>query len=325
VNDSSSPAPTPHPILLYGLIGVMVACWTFNFIIGKWGLGYIDPLTLASFRVILAAAILGPVYLGTARRLEAEAAKNGVHRARLGRADLWNFARLGLFGVAMNQVLFTIGLSYTTAGHSSLIIGSGPIFILLLAWTQRLESLTAKKLIGMGMAFSGVAVLAAEHGISLSAGTFRGDVITFIGSLAFAGYAVLSKKVARLYDSVAMNFFSFLAGSLIILPLAIRQAARLDWAAVEWQGWTALFYMAVFGSVVPYLIFYWTLRHLAASRVAAFGYLHPVMVTTLGVLALGEKITVNLLVGGPLVLAGVYLTEMRPRENGGKIPATNLE
>ena len=329
---ASSATKAPHPLVLYGLIGVMVACWTFNFIFGKVGLRYLDPLTMASFRVVLAAAILVPIYLATAslgsardkRRLNS-ANPEGAGKTRFSRRDLWKFAQLGLYGVALNQTLFTIGLFHTTAGHSSLIIGSGPIFILLLARAQGLESIKAKKLVGMALAFGGVAVLAAEHGLSLRAGTLRGDLITLVGSLAFALYTVVGKKVARLYDSVALNCFTFLAGATLLLPLAVRQALRLDWGAVAWQGWAALFYMAAFGSVTAYLIYYWALRYLAASRLAAFGYVHPVIVTTLGVLALGERVTAHLLVGGPMVLLGVYLTELHPEENGDKNINTNLE
>lgn len=219
----------------------------------------------------------------------------------------------------MNQVCFTVGLNYTTVGHSALIIGMGPILVLLLACAQGLEALTAKKVFGMAVAFVGVTVLAAEHGLGLHSGTLLGDLITFTGSFAFALYTVLGKKVAAIYDSVSMNAYNYLAGGILVLPLAIHQALRLGrgrgWAAVSWQGWAALGYMAAFASVLAYLIYFWVLRHMTASRLGAFGYLHPVLTTLLGVVLLGEKLTRSLLLGGGLVLAGVALIETGPREN----------
>jgi drug/metabolite transporter (DMT)-like permease len=302
----------PHPFLLGLAIAVMMLGWTFNFVIAKAGLAELQPMTLASFRVVTAAAIMSAVY--GVYRLRQPAAERAPQRFT--RGDLWIFAQLGLLGVAMNQVLFTVGLNYTTVGHSSLIIGTGPITILLLAWFQGLEKLTVKKLLGMSISFGGVALLAAEHGISLERGTLRGDLITLAGSLAFALYAVLAKPVTRKYHPITMNFFNYLTGAIVILPLAIRQAGAQDWSRVSWAGWGTILYMAGIASVLAYLLFYWVLTHLSAARLAAFTYLQPVLVTVLGVILLEEGITKQFLASGALILAGVYLTELGPRENG---------
>lgn len=309
----------PNLFLLTSLIAVMVLSWSFNFVVAKAGLRQLDPMTLASFRVVLATVFISGVYL-VARR-----ANPRVAARRFDRQDFWVFARLGVVGVAMNQVLFTVGLNYTTVSHSSLIIGTGPITILVLAWLQGLEKITVKKVLGMAFSFIGVAILAAEHGINLQTGTLRGDLITLAGSIAFALYTVAAKPVAHKYDSLTMNTYNYWIGGTLILPLAIRQGIKLDWGAVGWQGWFAVVYMAAIASVVAYLIFYWVLGYLSASRLAAFSYLQPILVTLLGVVFLGEKVTGHLVWGGGLILAGVYLTELGPRENGSKSNSEEAE
>ncbi len=287
----------------------MVLMWTCNFIAAKIALRELDPFTLAPLRVEIAAVIMLAIFAVSARPGRGEKSA----RTPFDRSDLWRFLLLGLFGVAGNQVLFLIGLNYTTIGHSSLIIATGPITILLLARAQRLELLTVNKLLGMVLSFSGVALLAFEKGISLHAGTLKGDLITFAGSSSFACYTVLSKRIAPKYDTISMNMYLYVTGAMLVLPLAIWRGLRLDWAAVGWQGWSGLLYLAVFGSVLAYLIYFWALRHLAASRLAAFTYIQPVLATLLGVWILGEEMTHNLLGGGALVLVGVYLAERRPR------------
>ncbi|MBI3484855.1 MAG: DMT family transporter [Acidobacteria bacterium] len=312
--------PRPPAALLYSLIALMVLMWTVNFLAAKIALRHLDPVTLGPLRVELAALIMLGVFAATVRSRSGELRVPQSHPGRKNRArtpfdrgDLWRFFLLGLFGVAGNQLLFLIGLNYTTVGHSSLIIATGPITILLLARMQRLELLTVNKLLGMVLSFSGVALLALEKGISLQAGTLKGDLITFAGSFSFACYTVLSKRIAPKYDTISMNSYLYISGAIIVMPLAIWRGLRLDWAAVGWQGWLGVLYLALFGSVFAYLIYFWALRRLAASRLAAFTYFQPVLATLLGVWMLGEEMTHNLLGGGALVLVGVYLAERMPR------------
>jgi len=301
----------PHPAVLASLIAVMVGSWSINFVIGKVALRHFAPLTLATFRVTLAALIMLPIY--AISRLA------GARTRAFDRRDFWTFGYLGLLSVGVNQVCFTVGLNYTTVGHSALILGMGPVVILLLARLLGLEALTAKKALGMAIAFAGVTVLAAEHGLSLRSGTLRGDLITFAGSLGFAVYTVLGKKVAAEYDSVSMNTFNCLVGAIVLLPLTVHEAIGFSrsggWGQVAWEGWAALGFMAGFASVVAYLIYYWALRYLLATRLAAFSYVQPVLSTGLGVGLLGEQLTSQVVLGGGLVLLGVYQIERGPREH----------
>lgn len=299
------------------MIGLMILIWTFNFLIAKVGLRYLAPLTLASFRTVLAGLIMVALFVLSARPWP-----------RLGWSDARALVPLGVFGVAMNQVMFTVGLNYTTVGHSSLIIGSGPMVILLLARLMGLERLTGKKIMGMALSFSGVAVLASEATAVVSthagqrSGTLLGDLITTLGSLAFAMFAVLGKRVAPRYDSLLVNTFAHVVGAALILPLAIHQALVLDWGSVAWQGWAALLYMAGMASVTAYLIWYWALRQMAASRLAVFGYLQPLIATGLGIFLLGERVSPQLVIGGSLIIGGVVLAELGPLDEPWRRNAT---
>lgn len=284
--------------------------WTMNMVIGKIALRHLDPLTLAPFRIVAAAILMPIVYALWMRRGE-EWGAEPLNR-KLNRRDIAWFFVLGAVGVSGNQMLFTIGLNYTTVSHSGLILGAGPIFILLLARLMKQELLSVNKLAGMVLSFAGVTILALEKGFDLHHGTFKGDLITWFGSLAFCLYMVLGKKVAQRYGTFSMNLYTFLMGGLIALPMAIWRGSRLNWGAVAWQGWAAMLYMALFASVIAYLIFYWALRHLAASRLAAFTYLQPILATGVGVLFLGDSVTPSLIMGGSMVMIGVLLAERGP-------------
>jgi drug/metabolite transporter (DMT)-like permease len=67
--------------------------------------------------------------------------------------------------------------------------------------------------------------------------------------------------------------------------------------------------MALFPSLVCYLIYYYALKFIAASRVSAFSYLQPLLATVMAVMVLGEEVTGGLAAGGALILSGVFVAE----------------
>lgn len=295
-NDSGSFA-RPGSFLLAAALTALLLVWSLNYVVGKITLARLDPLTLASLRAELVAILLLAIYFAQRNRTPL--------RAR----DVWTFAYLGFFGYAVNQGCFVLGLGRTTSEHSVVIIASAPILILLLASALRLEKLTAAKILGMAICFLGVMLLETEHGSPARSPLLAGDLITLAGILGFSIYTVLGKKVARAYDTVSMNTFNAVAAALLFFPVAVRQGMRLDWKSVGWVGWTGLLYMATLSAVVGYLLFYWLLRHMEASRVVAVNYFQPVVVFLLSIPLLGERPTGRLLESAALVLLGVYLAE----------------
>jgi drug/metabolite transporter (DMT)-like permease len=271
--------------------------WSFNYVAGKVALRHFDPLTLAAFRIEIAAAVLVPIYFFRRGRAPLEA------------RDIRTLSYLGLL-LCTNQVFFTIGLAYTTSGHSSMVLAIGPILVLLLARAMKLEALTAAKILGMAIAFTGAGILAVEHGLDLRRSpTLTGDLLTLFGTMSFSVYVVLSKKVASKFDSISMNAFNFFAGAAVLMPVAIWRGFRLDWSGVGAAGWAGLVYMAAISSVAAYTLFYWALRYMEASRVAAVNYFQPIGAILVAAAFLGEIPTRHLFLGGALILLGVYMAE----------------
>jgi len=285
--------------MLYLLIAIMVLAWSFNFIVAKRTLEEVPPLTLLFLRVLFSNVILLALYIG-----------KGMYKRRpLEEGDWKWFALIGLFGVAGNQTGFTVGLHYTTVAHSSLIISLTPILVLLLATRMKLEIFTPMKVVGMLLSFSGVAVLVSEHGFDMHSASFSGDLITFAGSVCFALYTVYGKKVADRYDTLSLNTYTYLFGGSIVFLFTGREAFSLNLMTLSWKGWLGALYMAAIASVLAYMIFYYALGKISASRLVAFSYLQPVIATLLSIWLLGDKVTPHLLVGGALVLVGVALAE----------------
>jgi drug/metabolite transporter (DMT)-like permease len=294
---AAAPARKPSHALLLASLVFMLFLWSLNYIAGKVALRTLDPVSLACFRLQLAALLMLPLYFAQ------------PNRAKPLRKDWWAIIYLGFFGVVLNQGLFTVGLNYTTSAHSAVIIAIGPVIILILARALGMEALTAAKITGMALSFVGVFLLEAEQGAPNHSPLLLGDLITLGGTIGFAVYTVLGKRLASAYDAIAMNTFNCVAAALMLLPLSLYQAFHLNWHAVGWSGWLGMFYMAAGSSVGAYTLFYWALRYMSASRVAVISYFQPVVVIVLAALFLGDHPSKYLLFGTALVLAGVVLAE----------------
>ncbi len=121
------------------------------------------------------------------------------------------------------------------------------------------------------------------------------------------------KEVANQFDALTLNTLIFVLGAIMMLPFCAHAVVVTNWAALSLKAWWGLAFLIVFGSVISYLLFAYVLTELAASRAAAFNYLQPVIASGLGIWLLSERLTSKVLIGGGLILAGVYLTE---RERG---------
>ncbi len=293
-------------------IALLIVVWAVNFIAGKIALRSFPALALASFRVVLAGIVMIPAYLFCSR-LPAFAEAAEARRKGFSLRDFWIFLYLGFFGVTVNQMCFTIGLHYTSVSHASVIVGMGPIYTLVLAVLLRLEIATWRKAVGMAIALAGIVVMASEKGPSAHAPSLLGDAIVMAGSVGFATYVVLGKRLAEKYEALTMTAFNHFAGALIVLPLAVQQARVLNlagkWRAIPWSGWTAMLYMAIFSSAIAYVFYFWLLRYLEASQLSAFSYLLPMLATILGILWLGEKGSWFQVLGSVLALGGLYWIE----------------
>ena len=291
---------------------VVVILWALNFIAAKIAMRSLPSPAVASFRVFLGGLAMLPAYLIFSRTAAfADALKT---RARGFNAwDLWTFFYLGFFGVVINQMCFALGLNHTAVSHGAVIIGMAPVYTLALALLFRIEKATWRKFTGIAMAFAGIAVLAAENGMTTRSPSLEGDAVMMTGAIGFAFYSVLGKRVAARYDALTMTAFNHFAGAIVVLPIVLYQAHALlidaRWRRIPWQSWTSVVYMAVFSSAVAYVLYFWLLKYLQASQLAAFTYLLPVIATILGIIWLGERGSLMQIVGGGLALAGVYWIE----------------
>jgi len=277
----------------------MIVGWTGNYVAGKIALESFPPVLLYGLRISMAAVLMLPVYAWQRRR--------GKPTWTL--RDLPLLVAIGVFGVSLNQFLWVLGLSRTSVAHSSIFGNMSPMLVVLLAGASGLERLTARKIAGVVVSLAGVVLLRSLDSQPHGQATFLGVFFTFCGSLVFAVFTVLGKPTARQHGSITVNTVAYVGGAALLAPVTLWQAARFPLAAVPWSAWAAVFYMALGPSVVCYLIYYYALGHMEASRLTAFNYLLPPLATLLGVWMLGEHITLWTVLAAAVIFSGIYLVE----------------
>jgi drug/metabolite transporter (DMT)-like permease len=286
---------------LYALIAVMVFFWSANYIVGKFALREFPPVLLSALRVSFAGVMMLPIYAW--ERL------HGTDRWDGG--DIPLLLGLGIFGVALNQMFFVFGLSRTSVAHAAIVIGTTPIMVLLLAAARRQETITARKAFGMAIALTGVALLKTFEAQAPDGRgpTWSGDGFVALASLTFALFTTFGKGATLRHSSITVNTFAYVGATLAMAPVTVWQCWVFDFSRVTWVGWSGVTFMALFPSVICYLIYYYALTHMMPSRVSAFSYLQPPLVAIMGVFLLGEHISMALALSAMVVFSGVYLTE----------------
>lgn len=277
----------------------MVLLWSANYVVGKQVLKQIPPLLVVGLRTTLAGLAMIPVYQAWARR-------NGP--GTWSGRDVWLMILLGLTGVGFNQLFFVLALSRTSVSHASLIMGLIPVLVLIIAALSGLERMSMGRLAGMLIALTGVGILQAGNPPGRGY-NWTGDLFAFLAALTFAIYTVKGKAEIHRLGGVTMNTFAYVVSAIALLPLTVTASAGFDFGSVTAGGWVGLLYMAFFPSVVCYLIYYYALNWIPASRVSALSYFQPVLATLMAIPVLGEYPSGGLLIGGAVVLTGVIMAE----------------
>ena len=290
----SGSSTRPSSARIYALVGLMIVIWSFNFVVTKTLAGHLPGLFLACLRTVVAGLCILPVYLHGRQPLN-------------GRRDWLALAGLGVVGIALNQILFVVGLAQTSVAHAAIITALAPIQVLLIAVLAGQENLNPRKVAGVALAFGGVFWL--QLGKSSVGATLRGDFIMYLGTLFFALFSVFGKPYTKRLGSITVTGLAFLASALAAAPFAWWSGRAVDFVQVPSLVWIGILYMAVFSSVIGYLIFNYALSHVPASRVAAFLYTQPITATLMGWLFLSEQLTVSLAISTALVLLGLWVVE----------------
>jgi drug/metabolite transporter (DMT)-like permease len=289
---------TPAPVLA-ALLAVQALFATLH-VVGKIVLAELPPLALAGTRVLVAT----PILLAIAWR----------HDRFVPPRSTWGrLALLGMLGIFANQTLFLLGLNFTSATSSAILMPSIPVFTAGAAALLGIERIAGRRLAGVALAAAGALVLLDPARLETGGRATIGNALILSNCLAYSFFLVLLRP---LFDRVpwrTLIAWCFLFGSIGTLLVSAPTLARAEWLALTPKAWAGILYIGAVPTAFNFALNVWAVRRSSPALVAAFTTLQPVLTTMLAATFLGERLRLHQGLGFLLIVAGLVVVSLRRR------------
>jgi drug/metabolite transporter (DMT)-like permease len=292
--------PAGKPIwFLYAVILFHQVITAVAFPMAKLGLNEIEPFTYAFLRFTLSSLIFIPILFFLRKK------------KRIPFRDHTRIFLIGIILIPFNQVIFLVGQSMTTAGHSSLLFAMIPIFIYILAIIYLGEKATLRRTLGILVAIAGVYIILSGGSVEIGGDYLLGDLLILVAVVAWAVATVMAKPLLLKYGAFRVTGLALVYGSLLYFPYGLYRFSNFRFEEISSAAWISLAYLAFVVSILAYVLWYWVLKYMEASRVAVVQNIQPVIASAVAVIILNETIGQNFIIGGIIIITGVVLTELK--------------
>ena len=285
--------------LAYALLFITPALWSVNYLVARWAPGVIAPHALALGRWVLAALILGAACAGELH------AKRGAIRAE------WRqFVVLGALGMWVCGAFVYIGGRSTSAVNIGLLYAVSPVLIAIASALWLHERIGPSQALGVALALAGMLhILLRGHWPALLALQFNpGDVWVAVAVACWTVYSLLLRAWSSAFSPLARLTLTACAGVMVLLPFTIWEAAAWLPTELSWKSLALVAAAALLPGAGAYGAYSVMQRELGATRVGMVMYLGPLYSAVLAWIVLGESIEGFHLVGGALILPGIFLS-----------------
>ncbi len=278
----------------YPALFLLAALWGGSFLFMRIAAPVLGPVWLIALRVLIAGLVLLPL-IAQRRQLA------------LLRQHAWQLLWVGFVSAALPFTLLAYSSLELTAGSTSILNATVPIFAAVIGFSVYAEKLDGRRVAGVALGFVGVVVL-----VGLPAGGAPPPLLSVLAGLAAAVSYVFAANFAkrRLTGMPALVFVSGsqLGAAVFLLPLmpAFPPPQTPGGLVIA-----AVLALAVLSTSLAFIIYFQLIREVGPTRTLTVTYLIPVFAIGWGALLLGEQLTLGMLLGGGLVLLGVALANSR--------------
>ncbi len=285
----------------YVIILLPIVFWAFAFPFIKIGLRELSPINLTILRLFSTCGVF-LIFLCVYPKKFSSIQKK----------DFVPLFLLGFFGLVVYHLGLNYGEQYISPSVASLIIATIPIFTVIFAMLFLKEKITKKIVIGVPLSLSGVVIISLTGASNnpLEVSYLTAALAVLIAAFVGAGYTIAGKKLLQRYSALSLTVYAFLFGSLGLLPF-LSPSLINEVTSLSWTGWGAVLFLALFPTVIGYVLWYVALEVKTASEISVFLYFIPVLSTIISYFLFQEPITWLFVLGGALVIGGLLIVNMQ--------------
>ncbi len=236
-------------------------------------------------------------------------------KTKIYKKDIPAFLLCALTAIALNQMLFIKGLSFTFPIHASLLTLITPIMITIIAARLLKEKLTNLKIMGLLLGASGAVLLVSTRETSAAGDNILlGDILVILSAVAYTFYFILVKPLMQKYSPIHVMRLIFTLGFFMILPLCTKEFSNITWEVFTVKDWSLLFLITIPGTFLAYIFNVYGIKTLSASTAGAYIYSQPVFAVIVAMIFLKEQLSFYKIVAAVLIFGGVYLSNRKRQE-----------
>ena len=284
-------------IKLYTSIVMAMVFWSFSFIWTRVAILSFPPMTLITLRLIIASVLLFVVAMVSGKF------------QKLRRKDFKLFLLLAFFEPFLYYVGETYGLTMVESTLASVIVSTIPLFAPILAFLILRERIGWANIAGIVISLVGVFFVIYQPGGGFSANPW-GVALLFLAVFAAICYATTLRKISTYYTTFNVIFYQSFIGLFFFIPtFFLTDFSTIMSIHVSKESLLALIMLAVFASVVAFVLFAGAVREVGVTRTNVFVNLIPVFTAILSWLILDEIITVSKWFGILIVVLGLFISQ----------------
>lgn len=226
---------------------------------------------------------------------------------KLQRKDIVRFLLCSLSALAINQMLFMKGLSYTYSIHASLLLLISPILITFIAAWVLKERLGYFKIAGLIMGIVGATILiSTRESTGKGENILLGDLLIILSTVAYTFYFILVKPLMIKYPPIDVMRWVFTFGLFMIIPLGWQEFIHITWQQFGTLEYVLLFLIVIPGTFLAYLFNVYGIKMLGASVAGTYIYSQPFFGVLIATLFLNEQFTIYKIIAAVFIFAGVF-------------------
>lgn len=227
---------------------------------------------------------------------------------KIDKRDRMRLFLCGLFGIAINQLMFIKGLSLTYSIHAALLLLITPILIVIIAAWILKERLGLLKISGLALGVSGALVLIlAKDNSGNGDNVLLGDLFIIINAISYTIYFIIVKPLMLRYDAVVVLRWIFTIGLILVLPFGWIEFTEIPWQQYGAADFTSMGLIVITGTFLAYLFNLYGIKTLGASVAGFYIYTQPVFAALIAMFFLHEHLALYKIIAAGLIFSGVYL------------------